>query len=153
MFLDSMTVITALQASIAPVTMISAVGFLSLVTSNRFARVVDRMRMLLAELPSVADEVEVKKNTREIFTLYQRSKNLCIAAVLGGFCIFFTSLTIFMLFANSMFNWQFASSVAEYAFLISLIMLLAFGILFTYDFTIAQRAIRFELDQHMKKIK
>lgn len=149
--ISSNNVIFALQAAIAPVTMISAVGFLSLVTSNRFARVVDRMRALLSALPAVQGKAEEDLFIRETKTLYRRSRNLCLAAFMGGACIFFTSLTIFMLFSNGIFDLKVASSIAQVTFLISLVLLLCFTLLFTYDFAIAQRAIRFELDQHLKK--
>ncbi len=150
MISSSINVVNALQASIAPVTMISAVGFLSLVTSNRFARVVDRMRVLLHELPAAQKQSENEIIMREIKILYRRSRNLCTAAFMGGACIFFTSLTIFMLFANGMFNLHIASSVAQFSFLVSLLLLLTFALLFTHDFAITQHAIRFELDQHLK---
>lgn len=146
---DPINVAASLQASVAPVTMISAIGFLMLVTSNRFSRVVDRMRVLLAELPSITGEKEKEIHIRETHILYRRSKNLCFAAFMGGACIFFIGLTIFMLFAKSMFCWGIANVIAEYSFLLSLLLLLFFAIIFAHDFAVTQHAVRFELDQHL----
>jgi hypothetical protein len=145
-----LNVINALQASIAPVTLISGVGFLSLVMSNRFGRVIDRLRALLRQIHLSQDDQIKKMLKQEVSALYKRANHLRIAAVLGGASIFCTALTIFLIFANLMFDLPLDLAV-EIAFVLSLVCLLFFALIFIYDFGITLRAVNFEMIQHLEQ--
>lgn len=144
-----LNVVSALQASIAPVTLISGVGFLSLLMSNRFGRVIDRMRVLIRQIHTTED-LKAKQILRdEVNNLYRRANKLRIATLFGGGSIFFTALTIFLIFANLMFELS-LDMMAEISFLLSLVFLLLFALIFIYDFSISFRAIKFEIDYHLE---
>lgn len=144
------TVVNALQASIAPVTLISAVGFLSLVTSNRYGRVIDRLRVLLRQIQElVAQSPEYITTKQQIDIMFRRANSLRIATIMGGWSIFCTALTIFMLFAHLMFELSFTSHIAVCSFMLSLILLLAFILILIHDFGIALHAVRFEMEAYL----
>jgi len=147
---DINTVVGALQASIAPVTLISGIGFLALVMSGRYGRVIDRIRVLLRQIHVLPNEHEERKTlVDEIRILYRRANLLRISAILAGGSIFCVVLTIFLVFANLIFAMPF-NYITEITFILSLILLLAFVIVFIHEFGISLHAVKFEIEHGLK---
>lgn len=142
--------VTALQASIAPVTLISGIGFLALVMSNRYGRVIDRIRVLLRQTQSINnDYLEKNLLLKEIQILYKRANLLRYSAILAGSSIFCVVLTIFSIFANLMFGMS-LNFIAETAFILSLISLFLFVGIFIREFGISIHAVKFEIEHGLR---
>jgi len=119
-----------------------------MVTANRYGRVVDRIRALLHQINAnthASDSQTLDILHQQIDFLYKRANNLRIAAIMGGASIFCIALTIFMIFASRMFQWPFCEHIAEYAFLLSLVLLLSFIVIFIHDFGISLHVLKLEL--------
>lgn len=144
------TLVTALQASIAPVTLISGIGFLALVMSNRYGRVIDRIRVLLRQTQALsADHPEKNLLLKEIQILYKRANLLRVSAILAGASIFCVVLTIFVVFASLMFDVS-LNYVAEIAFVLSLTALFLFVGIFIREFGISVHAVKFEIEHGLR---
>lgn len=144
------TLVTALQTSIAPVTLISGIGFLALVMSNRYGRVIDRIRVLLRQTQSLNNgHIEKKLLLKEIQILYKRANLLRYSAILAGGSIFCVALTIFSVFANLMFG-RSLIFIAEISFILSLLFLFLFVGLFIREFGISVHAVKFEIEHGLR---
>jgi len=138
-----------MQASIAPVTLISGVGLLLLSMTNRYGRAIDRTRDLIKLLSTASDlgsstfikDHHVKK---QILILYSRARVMRagIACAIG--CIFFTSLSIFSIFIHLSFGNN-LGAVAQFAF-VSALMLLIGGLgLYLIDMRLSLSALQLEI--------
>jgi hypothetical protein len=93
--------VKVLQASISPVAMVSGVGLLLLSLTNRFARVTDRIRELVAERRSGLANPHVDKQI-EIF--HRRARGLRSAITAAIACMFMASIMVLVLFAIAVFG-------------------------------------------------
>jgi len=139
--------IRILQIAISPVTLISGVGLLVLSMTNRFGRTTDRARALALEArtsPHAAAE-----NLRiQVRILYRRSRILLVAISLALASVFFASLLVISLFAGSVFNLD-LHIWGGVLFTLSLLSLTLSLVLFIHDMTVALRALRLELHDHL----
>lgn len=138
-----------MQASIAPVTLVSGVGLLILSMTNRYGRSIDRTRELLRLLEASeqkADSKFVKAHhlTRQIRILYTRAQLLRtgIASSIG--CIFFTSLTIFLIFVHLSFGNN-LSGAAQFSFIVALLLLIVGMALYLIDMHMSLGALQLEI--------
>jgi len=101
--MDISDLISILQASIAPVVLISGVGLLLLTMTNRLGRTIDRIRHL-------CDQYEEKpgRNSavikQQIDILYRRCRYLRSSIFLAIACIFCVSVIIIVLFSMHLFQ-------------------------------------------------
>ena len=89
-----------LSASIAPVIMISGVGLLLLSMTNRYSRVIDRARDLVARLDAGEKPSSLALSLEELQITYQRARILRLAILLSSFSILFVAITVLSLFAE-----------------------------------------------------
>jgi len=112
------TVAHAIQSSVAPVFLLSGIGAMLVVMTNRLARVVDRARGFEAKLPSATQNETVRLHA-DLATLSRRAKlinraiTLCtitallvcavvITLFVGVFLKFETSLLVALFFVGGM---------------------------------------------------
>lgn len=143
------SLVEIMQASIAPVTLISGVGLLILSMTNRYGRVIDRSRELLRALEGSGrgpDSQFAREHhvTRQIRMLYSRARllRLGIASSIG--CIFCTSLTIFLIFIHLSFGNN-LSAAAQFSFIVALILLIAGMGLYLIDMRMSLGALQLEI--------
>jgi hypothetical protein len=120
---QQVTAVTAvgqvIQLAVAPVFLLSAIGALMVVLTNRLARVIDRARLLEAQLPAAAEGGPSPGLQRELDTLSQRAMlvhraiTLCVvtavlvcgvivALFLGAFVEIDVSVMVALLFIGAM---------------------------------------------------
>ena len=126
MSIDSLTKI--LQASIAPVVLISGVGLILLTMTNRLGRSIDRARHLCAAYDS-APTVAMPFLKQQIDILYARCQMLRIAIALASLCVVCVSVIVLALFSTYVFGVDLAGFV-ESVFAAGLISLIASMIYF-----------------------
>jgi hypothetical protein len=135
--------IKLLQASIAPVTVISGVGLLLLSMTNRYGRIIDRTRTLVKEVPHLKDPEELMGVEEQIKIFLGRANILRTVIVLASGSIFFVSLTIFSLFITGFFSIN-IEKVAIASFIFSLALLMGSLGFFIQDIKISLKALRLE---------
>ncbi|WP_285906271.1 DUF2721 domain-containing protein [Pseudodesulfovibrio pelocollis] len=101
--METTTLVTILQASIAPFVLISGIGLLLLSMTNRIARPTDLIRRLLDMLPS-APERDVKFLLDQVVVLRKRCSIMRWAIFFSILAIIFVSCVMLLLYASLLFE-------------------------------------------------
>ncbi|MCX6108360.1 MAG: DUF2721 domain-containing protein [Proteobacteria bacterium] len=154
---NTVELVQIMQASIAPVTLISGVGLLILSMTNRYGRAIDRTRELLKAIegesvgegegagPAVADVHHVDHHfKRQIRILYTRALLMrwAIGAEIGS--IFSTGLTIFLIYVHLAFGNN-LSAFAQTSFITALVLLIVGMGLYLVDMRLSLKALHLEI--------
>jgi len=154
---NTVELVQIMQASIAPVTLISGVGLLILSMTNRYGRAIDRTRELLKAIegesvgegegagPAVADVHHVDHHfKRQIRILYTRALLMrwAIGAEIGS--IFSTGLTIFLIYVHLAFGNN-LSALAQTSFITALVLLIVGMGLYLVDMRLSLKALHLEI--------
>lgn len=99
-----------IQLSVAPVFLLTSIGTILSVLSNRLARIVDRARVLRDRLPTVT-EAERARLQDEAAMLLRRRRYVHVAITLGTLAALFVSLVIASAFVGAL--WGVNVAVAE----------------------------------------
>lgn len=142
-------VLPILQLAIGPVILISGVGLLLLSITNRYGRVIDRVRAIGDGLRSA---VQPRPHVfKQLEILMRRAKLLRLAITFGVNAVLFASLLIIGLFLTSLLRLEFAIFVIAMfsACILSLIVSLIY---FLIDINTSLAALRLDyqdaLNQH-----
>jgi polyferredoxin len=135
--------VSALQAVISPVVLISGVGMLVLSMTNRLSHAQDRLRHLIDDWHEV-NENRRQRITAQIRIFERRLRILVVAIALGLGTVLLTSLLIITLFANYLVGTTFRGLIIVF-FALSLVSLVGASILFIRDMTLATNALQEEL--------
>lgn len=136
--------IKILQASIAPVIMISGIGLILLTMTNRLGRSIDRIRLLTSEL-STATQEKRKQLRPQIDILFRRCRYLQTAIVLATTSIFSVSVIILLLFSIYTFHINLVPMV-QVLFVFGLISLIFALVFFLRDIGLALSSVRIEIE-------
>ena len=135
-----------MQASIAPVFLITGIGAILSIMSLRYGRVIDRIRTLLREGPKLYQkELGNDHLHRELRTLYRRARILRIAIITEVASIFAISLTIFAMFFSLSFDVDVMFG-PQFLFIASLIFLMVGLGLFIQDYALSLDCIENDMD-------
>jgi hypothetical protein len=146
--MDYASISLMLSAAIAPVVLISGIGLLLMSMTNRYARPLDRIRILIKEyeLAKKADDKNHALYKEEIDILYRRAKILQTAILFAILSISSVVVMIMTLFVSGYFGLT-SSYLIIFLFCSSMISLLISVLYFLADFTISVRAIKIELQK------
>jgi multidrug efflux pump subunit AcrB len=97
--------IPVLQMAIGPTILISGVGMLLLVMTNRLGRTIDRARHVVAVLRQ-GNETELKRNQAQLDILWKRARTLRIAIALAAASALLAALLVIAIFFSVLMNWQ-----------------------------------------------
>jgi len=156
---NTVELVQIMQASIAPVTLISGVGLLILSMTNRYGRAIDRTRELLKEIEAesvgggegagagrtATDVHHVDHHfKRQIRILYTRALLMrwAIGAEIGS--IFSTGLTIFLIYVHLAFGNN-LSALAQTSFITALVLLIVGMGLYLVDMRLSLKALHLEI--------
>jgi hypothetical protein len=92
-----------LQISIGPVILISGIGLLLLAMTNRFGRIVDRVRQLSRDR-RCDDNADTDRISAQLKVLSRRARIVRTAIALAGVSVLLAALFIIVLFATSLFH-------------------------------------------------
>jgi Na+/melibiose symporter-like transporter len=138
--------IPVLQTAIGPVILISGVGMLLLVMTNRLGRAIDRSRVLSTRLESAAGAAR-ERLLAQLAILYRRAELIRISITLASISALCAALLIIVLFLTALLN-------LEDALLISALFILCMGCLigsliyFIRDINEALAALKLELQSN-----
>jgi hypothetical protein len=94
------SVVHVIQLAVAPVFLLSGVGVILTVLTNRLARIIDRARLLEERLHTAPDDRRAEMHT-EMELLSHRAWMVNIALTLGTSCALLVCLVIALLFVGS----------------------------------------------------
>ena len=150
--MDSSDTHLVLTAMLAPAFFLTATASLLLSANNRLARIIDRTRALLRELPDIQDTAERALYERRIALQRQRSMTILRAGQLlyvGISCFVGTSLAV----AVDTFTGHRLGSVPTWLAAVGVVAMLAASLLLARESTLAVTAINEEMDHRKVRRK
>ena len=129
--MSNVTLIQALQASIAPCVLISGDGLLLLSLSNRLSRPIERIRHLCDQIKSHPQK-DHQASLEQINIMYKRSEHLRSAISCIIFSIVLVSSLILFLFLDALYSLPVNLLITTF-FILSLILLTISMIFFLMD--------------------
>lgn len=133
-----------LQVAIGPVILISGVGLLLVVMTNRFGRIIDRVRQLSHDLRA-ADSGDKKRIVSQLQILSRRARIVRSAIALAAISVLLAALLIIVLFLTALLNLGIVSLISG-LFIACLFCLIISLILFIVDVNISLVAVRLEIE-------
>jgi ABC-type polysaccharide/polyol phosphate export permease len=105
--MDPVNLLAVIQAAIAPVVLISGVGLLLLTLSARLGRIVDRTRLVAAELHA-APPGERDGLTHQLAVLRHRARLIRLALTLSASAVALIGVLMTLLFLGLVLGWNVA---------------------------------------------
>ena len=130
----------SIQLSVAPVFLLSGIGVLLGVLTNRLARIVDRARPL-EEQHQVADPAEAEQLRKRLATLSRRARLMHAAITLSTVAALLIAVVVALLFASTFVRFSLALPVAA-LFIVAMLSLVASLLAFLLEVRIATMTIR-----------
>jgi hypothetical protein len=131
--------ITTLQLSIGPVILISGVGLILLSMSNRFARVIDRSRLLSKDFNKVSNVNRIRI-IEELKILSSRAKIVRAAIALAVLSVLLAALLVISLFLGALFQMGIAVYIVV-IFVLCMLSLVTSLLLFLADINLSLKAL------------
>ena len=100
-----------IRLAVAPVFLLSGVGIMLTVLTNRLARAVDRARELERSAPQVAAGERTEELHASLATLARRGRLLSVAIALCTICALLVSIVVVVLFLGESFNFRITYAV------------------------------------------
>jgi hypothetical protein len=135
--------IPVLQVAIGPVVLISGVGLLLLTMANRYGRVIDRARILAAELRGTSTDDRARAQG-QLVILARRAEMIRLAIVLSSFNVLLDAVLIIVLFLTALFRLDLAWLVSG-LFIAAMLALIASLIVFMLDLNQSLAAVKVDL--------
>lgn len=135
--------IPVLQVAVGPVILISGVGLLLLSLTNRFARAVDRSRLLVREMREATDADRLRL-AGQVEVLYRRARLIRISIVLSAVSVLLAALMMITLFLTALMNLE-AAVLIILLFICCLVSLIASLAAFILDIHLSLQALKLEL--------
>lgn len=135
--------IPTLQLAIGPVILISGVGLILLSMTNRFGRIIDRSRILTADLRR-APRAARAKILGQLKILASRARTLQSAIALASFSVLLAAILIIALFLGALLQLAMAALIVG-LFILCLLSLIASLLLFISDIRLSLRAFWLEV--------
>lgn len=137
-------IVVILQMSVGPVIVISGVGLLLLTMTNRFGRVVDRMRILADTLRSGARH-DPARITRELSILLRRARMLRLAIAFASTSVLVAASLVIVLFLAALMEWE-AGVLIVVMFILCMGMLITSLCFLIVDVNASLAALSVEMD-------
>jgi Protein of unknown function (DUF2721) len=129
--------------------MISGVGLLLLSMTNRYSRVIERARDLVARLDAGEKSASLALSLEELQITYQRARILRLAILLSSFSILFVAITVMSLFAEQVLGVR-VDYFSVPCFGLALIALLGSLYLFIRDLGVSLAGLELEIGSYIQ---
>jgi Protein of unknown function (DUF2721) len=135
-----------IRLAVAPVFLLSGVGIMLTLFTNRLARAIDRARELERHvLTSEAERAQELHNS--LANLARRGRLLSIAIALGTICALLVSIVIVVLFLGESFNMR-INLVVDALFIAAMLSFIGAILCFLREVFIATTTLRIGLHRH-----
>jgi hypothetical protein len=136
--------VPVLQLSVGPVILISGVGLLLLSMTNRFGRVLDRMR-LVADAARKSENAERPRFQPQLMALRKRANLLRTAIILSVMSMLMAALLVMTLFLTAISKLDIALPIIV-LFLASMLFLILSLAVFIQDLNLSLHAVKLEIE-------
>jgi hypothetical protein len=137
------TLIPVLQVAVSPVILISGVGLLLLTMTNRYGRVIDRVRILVDSLHDSLDEDKAGIKG-QVYILWRRARLIRSIIALSSISALAAAFLIIFLFITALWGIE-TVWIMVLCFVICMVSLILSLILFIYDINQSLSALKLEL--------
>lgn len=134
-----------IQLAITPVILLSGMGALLIVFTNRMGRIVDRTRELAEAMPA-AEGDERQHLSDQLDIMWSRSVMIRRAVTTAGFSMLAACFLIVVLFCGGLFGWPVREAVL-FLFGVSIALLIASMVDFLRDIFVALAALKLQIDR------
>ena len=148
--MSNVTLVQALQASIAPCVLISGDGLLLLSLSNRLSRPIERIRHLCDQIKAHPQR-DHHAAQEQISILYKRSEHLRSAISCIIYSISLVSFIVLLLFLSTLYSWPLTFLINVF-FILSLLLLTVSMIFFLMDIHGSLDSLKIEI-RHSQGIR
>jgi hypothetical protein len=138
------TLIPILQLAVGPVILVSGIGLLLVMLTNRFGRIVDRSRLLTRELIGQPGHPLAVEIAAQVAVLDRRCGILRFAILSASLAALLVAVLILLLFVATLLGWE-SGLAAISLFSASLLLLISSLVAFIRDMNLALVAIRTEI--------
>lgn len=132
-----------IRLAVAPVFLLSGVGIMLTVFTNRLGRTVDRARVLEAREHTTPD-AEMPELRRLLLTLERRARLLSIAISLCTICALLVALVVITLFFGAFFKFEVSGIIAT-LFILAMLSFTGALLFFLREVLVATAALRIGL--------
>lgn len=137
----SANVVSYIQLAVAPVFLLTGVGSMLAVLTNRLARIIDRARAMEDRYRDATDTSLRQRLHRDLKVLSQRSRLVSRAIAFCTACSLFVSLVIAVLFVQALLD-VYLHGVVPVLFIVAMSAFIVGLLLFLREIQIATAALR-----------
>ena len=130
-----------IQLAVAPVFLLSAVGILLTVLTNRLARVIDRARKLEDMAPAAASGPDLRERQEQLRVLARRARMLNRAITASVVCALLVAFVVVAIFVNEFVGFDMSATIAV-LFILAMLTFIAGLLLFLREVFLAIGALR-----------
>jgi hypothetical protein len=134
-----------IQIALTPIFLISAIGVILNVLTNRLARIVDRARVMENEVCRPDYRPEGRDLHAALGVLARRARHINAAIIFITISALFIALVVVMLFVNAFLRWELAAFIAC-MFILSMLSLAAALLTFLIEVRIATATLRIGIE-------
>jgi hypothetical protein len=135
--------IPILQLAIGPVILISGVGLLLLTLTNRFGRLVDRLRLLTKERAQLPPDAASARIAPQIEIIHRRAQLLRWSIICGATTVLLVPVLILVLFLAALLKLE-AGWLVIAIFCLAQLALIGSMLAFIQDMNLSLKAVRLE---------
>lgn len=144
--MDSLTsLLPIIQLAITPVILLSGMGALLIVLTNRMGRIVDRTRVVAEAIPGTHGDARLHLE-EQLEIMWGRSVMIRRAVTAAGFSMLASCFMIVALFCGALLEWP-MREVVLFLFGVSILLLIASLAEFLRDIFSALHALRLQIDR------
>ncbi len=136
-----------IRLAVAPVFLLSGVGIMLTLFTNRLARAIDRGRELERSVSSVSEPQRAQELHNSLASLARRGRLLSVAIGLGTICALLVSIVIVVLFLGESFNMR-ISVLVDALFIAAMLSFIGSILCFLREVFIATTTLRIGLHPH-----
>jgi hypothetical protein len=134
-----------IQLAITPVIMLSGVGALMITLTNRMGRIVDRTRLLAAQVHE-AKEDERRHFEGQLEIMWRRARLIRRAVMFAGVSMLLSCLLVMVIFVDASIQREFGLEMVV-VFAASVLCLIASLVAFLRDIVVSLHALRIEVER------
>ena len=135
--------IPVLQTAIGPMILISGLGLILLTTTNRLGRTIDRVRILIAVLPTVTDKKRARVSA-QLEILWRRARLIRTAIMLSSMSALATAILLIVIFLTALWLLEAAWLIGS-LFILCMLCLIGALIFVILDINQSLAALKLEL--------
>ena len=138
---NSLVIAQSIQLAVAPVFLLSAVGIVLTVLTNRLARVIDRARQLEDMTPAAVGDPDLRERQEQLRVLARRARMLNRAITMGVVCALLVAFVVAAIFVNEFVAFDMSATIAV-LFILAMLTFIAGLLLFLREVFLAIGALR-----------